>query len=721
MLPTQGNGSNQEILLGLEKILGSSTFIQSHRMCRFLRFVVETRLAGDLDQLKESIIGIAVFDRPAGYDPKLDAIVRVEARRLRTKLSEYYSGDGAGAAVRIVLPKGSYVPEFESAAAAPAERIPAAVPEPLRPEQPAAQRSARLIWAVVIGVPILLGAGVLVRLPFAPAEHPLPRFFTTFPGSELRPAFSPDGQSVAYTWSGGESEGVYVQRIDSDSPTRITHNPNHETAPAWSPDGTRIAFLRRAGAARVDLITAAVVGGSERKIADEAADFTTYMGLSWSPDGKYLATSDRETPQGVRRIAIFDVEHGTRAFLTSPPANIPGDMLPVFSPKGDQILFRRSFDEAIHDLFLIDMRQAGGTPGPPRRLTDYQRGVTGMAWTVDGKSIVFGAKLHGSSDDLWRIDVSGGPVKPIPEAGNGASWPTVAPRGDRLVWCRGMYDVNINEVRLDRDNVSRPLIASTLIDTSPQFSPDGSRIVFRSTRTGSHEIWISDVNGLHATRLTNINGALAGSPRWSPDGETIAFDSRQSGNSDIYLLSARGGSPRRFTDSDANEAVPSWSHDGRFLYFGSDRSGRYEVWKQPANGGGAQQLTHSGGFTAFESPDGGYVYFSKGPAADGLWRMPARGGREEPVLPSLSRRMWGNWAVVEKGIYFIDYDDPDDVRSAWLRYFAFASNTSTKIAKLANPPAAWDNGLALSPDGKTLLHSQVDRYGYDLMLLPGFR
>ena len=130
----------------------------------------------------------------------------------------------------------------------------------------------------MIVVPILLGAGVLVRFPFTAAESPLPRFFTTFPGSESRPAFSPDGQSIAYIWSGNEKEGVYTQRIDSDTPNRITHSPNDETVPAWSPDGTRIAFLRRAGPARVDLMTVAAVGGSERKIADEAADLLLIWG-----------------------------------------------------------------------------------------------------------------------------------------------------------------------------------------------------------------------------------------------------------------------------------------------------------------------------------------------------------------------------------------------------------------------------------------------------------
>jgi Tol biopolymer transport system component len=717
-LPVSDDPRSSEALQFLQKVLQSPGFVHSQRLSRFLRFVVETRLSGDLDRLKESIIGMEVFDRPAGYDPKLDAIVRVEAHRLRSKLLEYYSTGGAGDALRFVFSKGSYIPEFERREVEPA--APAAVtPSATLDSHP--QRSRRTVLWLLAAVPLLLGAGVLITSRIPPAERPLPRFFTTFPGSETRPAFSPDGQSIAYVWSGGESEGIYVQRIDSDAPVRITHSRFDETVPAWSPDGRHVAFLRRDAANRLDVVVAAAVGGSERKVADEAADFTTYLGLSWSPDGRYLITSDRETPQGVRRIARFDVATGARTWLTAPPSNIPGDTLPAVSPDGQHVIFRRAFDEGVHDLFLAPIQHGAGALSDPRRVTEIQRGITGAAWTADGKSLVFGAKLNGSSDGLWRVPVSGGPVQPIAEAGLGALWPAVAPRGAYLAWCRGVNDVNIIQLRLDRDNATRPLIASTLVDTSPQFSPDGSLIAFRSTRTGSHEIWIADSNGTYSVRLTDIKGPLAGSPRWSPDGSTIAFDSRQSGSSDIYLLPVRGGSARRLTDSEANESVPSWSRDGRFVYFASDRSGRFEVWKQPAGGGAAQQITRTGGFTAFESPDGRYVYFSKGPASDGLWRVPVGGGAEKPVLPNLSRRMWGNWVVVEKGIYFIDYDDPEDVRSAWLRYYSLESRTSKKISKLANPPAAWDNGLAVSPDGKTVLYSQVDRYGYDIMLLPNFR
>lgn len=81
-------------------------------MCRFLRFTVEETLAGRGDSLKEAVIGPAVFDRPHDFDPRADPIVRVEARRLRTKLAKYYQDETTGGPVRIDFPVGSYVPLF---------------------------------------------------------------------------------------------------------------------------------------------------------------------------------------------------------------------------------------------------------------------------------------------------------------------------------------------------------------------------------------------------------------------------------------------------------------------------------------------------------------------------------------------------------------------------------------------------------------------------------
>jgi TolB-like protein len=97
----------------LDRILASGTFATTDRLSRFLRFVVERTLAGEGDQLKEYAVGVGVFDRGEQYDPRTDAIVRVEASRLRTKIDEYYRlADGADP-ILIRLPKGSYAPLFE--------------------------------------------------------------------------------------------------------------------------------------------------------------------------------------------------------------------------------------------------------------------------------------------------------------------------------------------------------------------------------------------------------------------------------------------------------------------------------------------------------------------------------------------------------------------------------------------------------------------------------
>jgi TolB-like protein/Flp pilus assembly protein TadD len=110
----------------LEKILAHQLFSRSERMVRFLRLTVERTLAGQADELKEYLLGVEVFDRKASYDPRVDPIVRVEARRLRTKLKAYYEGDGSADAVLIEFVSGGYAPRLtlRNAARGPVGREP---------------------------------------------------------------------------------------------------------------------------------------------------------------------------------------------------------------------------------------------------------------------------------------------------------------------------------------------------------------------------------------------------------------------------------------------------------------------------------------------------------------------------------------------------------------------------------------------------------------------
>ncbi len=102
----------EEVEAELRRVLSSPTFRNAPRHCRFLSFVVWKALAGEGQKVKEYLIGLEVFDRPSDYDPGIDPIVRAEARRLRSRLIDYYKTLGTADQVRIELPKGTYVPVF---------------------------------------------------------------------------------------------------------------------------------------------------------------------------------------------------------------------------------------------------------------------------------------------------------------------------------------------------------------------------------------------------------------------------------------------------------------------------------------------------------------------------------------------------------------------------------------------------------------------------------
>jgi len=109
--------SASEVRIALNRVLDSPRFRRSDRLRRFLELVVEEKLAGRGDRLKEYVIAVEVYDRGSAFNPAVDTIVRVEARRLRATLQAYY--DVAADPVRIEVPKGGYEPFFHRRAAAP--------------------------------------------------------------------------------------------------------------------------------------------------------------------------------------------------------------------------------------------------------------------------------------------------------------------------------------------------------------------------------------------------------------------------------------------------------------------------------------------------------------------------------------------------------------------------------------------------------------------------
>ena len=111
MTPQCTHPSAERIRTQLARIESHALFVRSARVRRFLEFTVEAVLAGKGDELKEYLLGVEVFDRTEAHDPRLDPIVRVEARRVRAKLRAYYRLAGPDELV-IDYPRGSYVPQF---------------------------------------------------------------------------------------------------------------------------------------------------------------------------------------------------------------------------------------------------------------------------------------------------------------------------------------------------------------------------------------------------------------------------------------------------------------------------------------------------------------------------------------------------------------------------------------------------------------------------------
>ncbi len=544
--------------------------------------------------------------------------------------------------------------------------------------------------------------------------------FATLPGGKYEPQFSPDGKYVAFVWDGEKQDNfdIYTQAVAGGAPRRITFDKWGEGSPSWSPDGRSIAFIRTSeqpGISGVFIVPA--TGGAETKIASLSPLAHIYdRHLDWSPDGRFLAFVDREGPTAPFHIYLYSFAQQAKRQLTFPPAESAGDTGPLFSPDSKTVAFRRSSSSGVNDIHLVPA--AGGAP---RRVTFDNAFISGHAWLPNGREIVFSSRRMGSRG-LWRLTLRNGSLRPV-GLGAGAYYLAISRQGDQLAYSEWVADTNIWRAGIGPGREkARPVIASTVDDTSPQYSPDDRKIAFRSNRSGSDEIWECDAGGDNPVRLTSFGGPLTGTPRWSPDGTRIAFDSRPGGRSQIFVVSAAGGPVRQVSGGGADNALPSWSADGRWIYFASNRGGQWQVWKLPSDAErgvtGAVQITQGGGFAAFESPDGKWLYYAKGRDLSGLWRVRPDGGEESAVIPDPTVGYWGDWAVAPAGLYFVQ---PAAGSSGAVKFYSFASRKSRQVAVLSKMPPNGDSGFAVAHDGSSILYTQTDHADSNIMRVENFR
>ena len=420
------------------------------------------------------------------------------------------------------------------------------------PATPGAHRRT-LIWVGAL-VALLAVAAVAVWFnrssPEAPEQSLAAVPLTTYPGQERQPSFSPDGNQVAFSWNGDKQDNfdIYVKLIGSGNQLRLTTAPEADTIPAWSPDGRSIAFVREGPGGKAAVYLVSPLGPPERKVAEiSRTRFIDWpRGLAWTPDGKSLVVTDRNSDREPLGLFLLSVESGEKQRLTSPPQRVFIDSQPAFSPDGRTLAFIREVAVGVRDTYLLTLSEDFQPIGEPKRLTFENRLVFRPVWTLAGHEIVFSSGPY-LNPNLFRIAASGsGKPQRLAGVGEDGSEATISLRTQRLVYTRELIDVNIwrLEVPNPQGKISSPvkLISSTRVDGTAQFSPGGKKIVFGSNRTGNFEIWTCDSDGSNAQQLTSLAsvGGFCGSPRWSPDGERIAFDAILEKQAEIYVISANG-------------------------------------------------------------------------------------------------------------------------------------------------------------------------------------
>jgi Tol biopolymer transport system component len=690
---------DQSERVALHRICASPEFAQSERMRSLLVFLVETVLEGRGAELKETVIGVAVFRRDPSYDPKGDPVVGTEARRLRLKLAEYYAGSGSQDALRIELPKGGYIPRFSAMSAPPAE------PGPLPASRPKRRAPGIVVWISCAG--LLIVAAIL----FAPSRYSatrarIPRPLTNKTGNSRTPRFSRDGKYLAYSVDSASLSHIYFRPVEGGAAEQVTTGPRLDYSPAWSPDGKQIAFLRQTPSA-VEVRITTLDGKSDRLLSSVAI----VDPIDWSPDGKFIAVADRADAASPLVIVLLSPDTGARRVLTAPALGTLGDRYPRFSPDGRSIAFRRSRGDAMDDVFVTQLDR----PADVLRLTHPSSSIAGHCWWPDGHSVVVSTPRADMPHSLWRFPLSGGTPLRVPDTGAAPADPDMTAAGEKLAFVRRFADVNIWRASSDGSGEAEMVAESGATDSSPAVSPDGFRVAFRSNRTDSSEIWVWDARGDRTTQLTHARGPVTGSPNWSPDGSEIVFDSRPGSNADIYRVAAAGGAPVRLTTDPANDVVPRWSHDGQFIYFASDRSGQLQVWRMRADGGAQEQVTWNGGFAALESADGKFLYYSKRTPQGGIWRLPLSGGPEELMVADLPARLWGQWTLGKDSLYYVHAGGPGP--RAVIRALDLLTRAERTVRAMPEMPPLWDGGVAAAPDGRTLYFTQLDHSGSDIYLV----
>jgi serine/threonine-protein kinase len=543
---------------------------------------------------------------------------------------------------------------------------------------------------------------------------------TSREGLEEWPAWSPDGQQLAYVAEVDGYRQLFVRRMPGGGERQLTAGRRDHIQPAWSPDGSRLAFVRGATATGklepdevdgyyfegAELWTLDLASGSEAKLLDNG------FNPSYSPDGGSLAF---DAPlAGAQRVWVSDVRGRNPRQVTSDSSEAVVHTQPRWSPDGSRLVFRR-IEKLKSDIAVVDAATREIT-----RLTDDYIFDQDPAWAPDGGAIYFSSS-RGGGVNLWRVrlDPRGGPAGLGEQLTTGAGddvQAAIHPDGRRLVFAVRGVNADLWALPVSPET-GRPagepvaLLSTTRVESRGTWSPKGGRLAFNSDRAGEMNIWVKDSTG--ERRITSGPGGDY-QPDWSPDGAALVFFSARGGNTDVWRVRLADTALTRLTDDPALDINPVHSPDGGRIAFVSDRSGRFEVWIMNADGTGQRQVASAGAwghFLAWTRDGRSLVFRGEGEREVQIYQAEVESGRLTPLPPV---RSGGHISfspsqslIMDVSSHKVLWAHPVDGRAPY------------EVYQFTDPDVRIDYPR-WSPDGHTIVFDRVAPRGADLWALEGF-
>lgn len=419
----------------------------------------------------------------------------------------------------------------------------------------------------------------------SPRKLPVTTLFTGTPA-----VWSPDGKLIAALANNFGPANVVVVPVAGGDARRVTTGAGVQLPGSWYPDGDRFSFIASVEGTIRGFRTSLSRGGETPLVPSEKH---AYFG-AWSKDGSHIQYMDIDGQRTTMWIA--DSLGGSPRQLTTEGFESTPSSQSGWSPDGKEVLYE-SRRTGTSDLWVAPI-----DGGPRRQLTRDLRNDYNGTWSSDGKWIAF-ISDRGRQIDVWVVPSAGGQEIRVTDTPEEEAVPLWRPGTHELTFVTrsiksGVWSETLDgkETRLTPDSVS-----ATWFNTSP----DGSQINYVVERGGGiQDLLVMPVAG-GAPRTLVSGGGSVGSPNWSPDGSRIVFISDRGGTPDVWVVDAVGGAPRQLVNWPGVEGPAVWSGDGKSIYFVSDHDARLgDVWKVSPDGGAPVRVTNDGSLTGLISRPG---------------------------------------------------------------------------------------------------------------------